>query len=132
MPTNDGGHVIALFTEGTATDEMNALDQLGPLARQVIYDSPIRYSAGAVLKQLRDYEESERQKLPPEIRHLVHLNPRDPKIDAAIAKGLVDDSIKTMLKDRSEQDAMLGVKPLVPKIGVKTMREQRRLRKVRW
>lgn len=133
MSTNDGGHVIALFTEGTSADEMDALDQLGPMARQVIYDAPIRYSAGAVLKQLRDYEESERQKMPPEIRHLVRLDPRDPRIDAAIAKGLVEDSIKTILKDRSEQDAKSGVMPLIPKVSVKSIREQRRsLRKVRW
>ena len=50
MSSNDGGHVCEIHIGGTIADEMNALDQLGPLTRQVIYDSPIRYSADAVLK----------------------------------------------------------------------------------
>ena len=130
MATNDGGHVIDIFMGSTA-DEMAALDQLGPLTRQAIYNSPIRYAATPVLQQVRDYEKELQAKAPPNF--VVRLDPKDPRLDAALAKGLIQRSIEIVMKDRSEQDAKAGVVPLVPKIGVKSIREQRRtLRRIRW
>ena len=84
MSTNDGGHVIKVFM-GTTADEMNALEQLGPIARKAIYDSPIRYAASAVLEQLREYEKELQEKAPPNF--VVRLDPKDPRLDAAIAHG---------------------------------------------
>ena len=133
MSSNDGGHVVEIYASGTISDEMNALDQLGPLTRQAIYDSPIRYSAGAVLKQIRDYEEQQRKLVPEMFRSRFCIDPRHQDIDRAVADGLVKNSVEIVLRDRSEVDAMLGVKPLRSNVGVKSIREQRRsLRKVRW
>jgi hypothetical protein len=132
MPTNDGDHVIAMYT-GTAAEEMAALEQLGPLTRQAIYDSPIRYSAIPILKQIRDYEEEQRNMAPSEMRHLVNVDPKDPRLDVHVALGVRDNSIKIVGQDRSQHDAEISVIPLRPRISVKSIREQRRsARRVRW
>jgi hypothetical protein len=133
MSTNDSGHDIRILIAGTAADEMNAMDQLGPLTRRAIHNAPIRYAALAIMMQIREVENQQRARFPEHVRHLVHIDPKDPKLDANIAHGLREDSIATVLRDRSQFDADIGVKPIVAKVSVKSIREQRRsLRKVRW
>lgn len=130
--TNDGGHVIRMF-ESPNGDEMEALDTLGPLTRAMIYDSPIRFSAAAILKQFRDFEEKQRAKFPEHVRHRFHLDPADPRLDQMIAEQLPGQSLETIRKDRSEEEAQAGVKPLRANVSVKSIREQRRsARRVRW
>ena len=130
--TNDGGHAIELAVH-SPDEEMAALDALGPVTRQAIYDSPIRYSALPILKQVLDFEEEQRQKLPEHLRAAFRIDPKDPRLDLNIARDLREDSLKTILKDRSAEDANAGVIPLRARYSVKSIREQRRsLRKIRW
>ena len=132
MSTNDGGHVIRMFTAPKG-DEMEALDTLGPLTRAMIHESPIRFSAAAILKQFRDFEEKQRAKFPERVRDRFHLDPQDPRLDRMIAEQLPEQSLETIRKDRSEEDAQAGIRPLRANITVKSIREQRRsARRVRW
>lgn len=133
LKNNDGGHDIEVVSGGSISDEMNALDALGPLTRQAIYDSPIRYAAVSVMQQIKEFEAQQRLKYPENVRHLLHLDPAQPDLDRNIAEGLNQHSKTVIARDRSQLDAEIGVIPLRPNISVKTLREQRRvLRKVRW
>lgn len=132
MSTNDGGHVIELFI-GTIEDEMAALEALGPLARRAICESPVRISAQPILKQLQEFEKKQLEKITENIRHYYRINFADPQFDGYVARGITEDARKTLLKDCTEQDANTGVVPMVPRISVKSIREQRRsARRVRW
>src|SRR5882762_60609 len=125
MATNDGGHAVRVAL-GTVVEDMNALDSLGPLTRRAIHDSPVRYAAPTILKQIDDFL----LKFPEHARERVRL---DPQLDKMIADGLRKDARAVILKDRSEWDAEVSVKPLVPHISVRSLREQRRsTRKIRW
>ena len=129
---NDGGHAVLIYEGGQIEDEMNAFDQLGPITRDVLHNSPIRYSAACLVKQLKDVEAERRLQLPSHVRHLYRIDPRDPKVDTSVANGIKAQNLEVLLRDRSEHDANIGVIPLVPNIGVKSLREQRRsLRKTR-
>jgi hypothetical protein len=123
--TNDGGHIVRAAI-GTVDDEMAALEQLGPMVRLAIYESPVRWSALAVLKNIEAAEETERRKYPEHIRHLVRLDPLNPELDKHMARGLLIESAKAIRKDRDEADALLGVKPIIPRQG--TTRDLRVLR----
>jgi hypothetical protein len=123
--TNDGGHVVRAAI-GTVDDEMAALEQLGPLVRLAIYESPVRWSALAVLTDLRSAEEAERKKYPEQIRPFINFDPLNPELDKSLARGILIESAKTIRKDRDEADALLGVKPIIPRQG--TTRDLRVLR----
>lgn len=132
MSTNDGAHAVDIFI-GTTDAEMAALEELGPLTRRAICDAPIRFSAVPILQQLKEFEQEQLKKIPEEVRSRYRINFSDPALDAHVARGLVEESRRLLLKDCTEQDANLGVIPLVPKISVKSIREQRRsARRIRW
>jgi hypothetical protein len=132
MATNDGGHVTQLFV-GTTEAEMEALDALGPLTRRAICESPIRISAQPILQQLQEFEQKQLVTIPVEVRHLYRLNFSEPRLDQFVAAGITEDSRQKLLKDCAEVDANAGVIPLVPRISVKSIREQRRsARRIRW
>lgn len=125
MATNDGGHVVPVSIGSVAAD-MEALDSLGPLTRRAIHDSPIRYAAPAILHQVDEFL----LKFPESMRDRIR---RDPQLDGMIAAGLREDARKVVQKDRSDWDAEMGIKPLVPRISAKSLREQRRsARKIKW
>lgn len=127
MSTNDGGHLIRIY-HGPRQDEMAALDSLGPLTRAMIHQSPIRFSAAAILQQFREFEEKQRARFPG-----LNLDPKDPRLDRMIAEQLPMQALDAIRKDRSEEDAQVGIKPLRANISVKSIREQRRvMRRVRW
>lgn len=126
--TNDGRHVIPTVV-GTTDDEMAALEKLGPLTRRAIYESPIRYAAIGILGQIEAEQERLRLKYPEHLRHRVVVDPKDPRLDQSIARGLVIESAKTISLDRSREDAILAVKPIVPRRGsaldLKVLRQER-------
>lgn len=131
--SNIGNHAVAFIFANLPHDEMAALDALGPLTRAAICNCPVQYSAAAVLKQIHDYEAELRLKYPEHVRHLLHIDPKDPKLDHNVARGVGLDALKVLKLDRDEIDAEAGIIPLVPKIGVRSLREQRRsTRKIRW
>ena len=132
MATNDGRHVQAV-RYGTMAEEMEALDALGPLTRASIYNSPIRISAAGILQQIREAEEKARSRAPESIRDRIKLDPKERNLDLSIAENIKRESMLTVRRDRSEADALLSVKPMVPHYSVKSLREQRRTaRRVRW
>jgi hypothetical protein len=132
MSTNDGGHITELYV-GSVDDEMAALEQLGPLTRCAIYDSPIRFSAVPILQQLREFEAEALKRIPQNKRHLYCINFAEPQFDRSIADGVLEEARKFILKDRSEYDANIGIKPLIARVSVKSLREQRRsARRIRW
>lgn len=132
IDVNDGNHDVAIFQGGSIEDEMNAFDQLGPVTRDILHHSPIRYSAACLVKQLKDAEAERRLQLPAHVRNFYRIDPRDPQIDVSVANGIKAQNLEVLLRDRSEHDANVGVVPLVPNISVKSIREQRRsLRKMR-
>jgi hypothetical protein len=55
-----------------------------------------------------------------------HLNAGDPNIDYAIAIQLRQQALEAVRKDRDEWDAQISIKPLVPHVSIKSIREQRR------
>lgn len=126
--TNDGKHKVQSVV-GTTDDEMDALDKLGPLMRRAIYESPIRWSALAVIRQVEDAQERERLRYPAHVRDKIILDPKDPRIDAGMARGLLIESGKIIRMDRDEADALLGVKPIIPRHGttrdLKVLRSER-------
>ena len=89
------------------------------------------------MQQLKDIEAERRLQFPEHVRKFYRIDPCDPQVDASMANGLRDQTLGVLLKDAlfedREEDAKLGMVPLVPNIGVKSVREQRRsLRKIRW
>lgn len=132
MATNDGGHKMGVVI-GSLAEEMAALESLGPLTRAAIANSPIRYCAFGILRQIRSTEEQIRNRFPPAAWHRIHLDPKEPNLDLSIAEGLKQDSLMTIRRDRSEEDALLGIKPMIPRYSVRSLREQRRTaRRIRW
>ena len=92
--------------------ELEAFDTLGPSARQALRDSPIKWLATAIVLQIREAEEQYRQKLPEHMREGFYLDLQNPDLDRNIARGLMQQSVQQLLKDRSPEDAELGIKPL--------------------
>lgn len=95
-------HSVGGLVSDRADKEMLAYEFLGPACRKVIDDGPIKISAVKILEQihaLRDKNGNE-------------ADPRDPRIDHAIAQGIVVNSAQIIMRDRTEQDARDGLKPL--------------------
>jgi hypothetical protein len=126
--TNDGGHVIPTVV-GTVEDEMAALERLGPLTRRAIYEAPVRYAALGIIGQIEAEQERQRALYPEHVRGRIVIDPKRPDLDRSLARGIAIESRKTIMRDRSEADALLGVKPIVPRRGaaadLKVLRSER-------
>lgn len=132
MSTNDGGHNIRLLV-GSREDEMNALDALGPLTRRAIHELPVRMAAIPILQELQAFEKRELEKIPEDRRHLYQIRFSDPRLDQHVADGIRAAAKVALMEQLSEEDADRGIKPILARVSVKSIREQRRsLRKVRW
>ena len=133
---NDGHDGVRIYIGGDLADEMSAFDQFGPRVREVLHDLPIRYSAACLMQQLKDIEAERRLQFPELVRKFYRIDPCDPQVDASMANGLRDQTLGVLLKDAlfedREEDAKLGMVPLVPNIGVKSVRERRRSLRKRW
>lgn len=92
--------------------EFESMDQLGPNARQALRDSPIKWLAYAIVKQIAEAEEEIRAKLPEDQRENFSLDLQHPDLDRNIARGIMLQSMQTLLKDRSNEDAAAGIVPL--------------------
>ena len=108
--TNNGFKETVRNVRVTAVDEFDAFDQLGPCTRQALRDSPLPWLAVAIVSQLRDEEYRLRQSNPD-----FYLDLGNPDLDRNIARGLMMQSMQVMLRDRSREDAELGIKPLRPR-----------------
>jgi hypothetical protein len=76
--------------------EILAFDSLGPLVRAALNDSPVKILAFPIVQELLG----------------LGLNPCDPRIDAMAAHNLRVGARNVLLKDRSMEDAQLGMRPL--------------------
>lgn len=98
------GRVDAIF-------EMECFEQLGPMARQAIVESPLKVLAAPIVIDIRKFEEELREKKKdPELV----LDLQSPRLDASVANGIRSDSLRVVCIDRNEQDARDGMRPLRP------------------
>jgi hypothetical protein len=97
-------------------EELDAFDQLGPIARQAMRDSPIKWSAAAILQQVRDEEARIRATLPDGQKELfIGFDLQNPDFDRNIARGVAMQSIQIVAQDRSKEDALASIVPLRPR-----------------
>jgi hypothetical protein len=121
----------ASFSTSTVanTDEMEALDQFGPYARDAIRNAPLLVLAKSTLEIILDDYEKLKEKHP-NLPDAIDL--KRPDVDKRIAYAIMAGSYHLLLKDREpndertteerERDAALGVKPLIPKRIVRSVR----------
>jgi hypothetical protein len=125
--SSNGANHLGRTGRVPAVLELAALDDLGPQARSVIVYGPIPLLAYPVMVQIMDRNEAiEQENIRREFAGLPlrqYLNPKEPALDALIAKALADQSLTVMLKDREMDFALQGMKPLR-----RISREQRRHR----
>jgi len=118
------------------TLEMEALDDLGPQARSVIVNGPISLLAYPVIDQITYRNEAIEQENTSRalagLPQKPYLNPREPRLDAAIAQALADQHLTVMMRDREPEFCEQGMKVLRPRRNPKTERYERRVRRIRW
>lgn len=109
--------------------EMAALDDLGPLCRQVIVNGPLSFLAYSVVSQIieeNDRREKENQRrLGTDQPQLPYVDPKEPEMDRRLAEGLLGHNFNLIRQDRTEDDARMALKQLRPKFSAKTARERR-------
>lgn len=119
-----------------AVYDFASLDDLGPETRAAIVNGPLAVLAYPVLKQILDYNEKAEQENEQRAAAgqplKAYLDPKDPKLDAFLAKNVLRYNVDVMCKDRELEFALAGVVPLKPRYNPKTERDQRRLRRIRW
>lgn len=113
------GKVAANIITDTATDEMDAMEQLGRNTRAALCDAPIKFSAISVLQSVREHEEKLRSQLPEEQRPLLVLDPKNLDLDMHLARGLMMQSVKIIAQDRSIEDAQSSIRLLRPRRTVR-------------
>jgi hypothetical protein len=77
-------------------EEMAALEKLGRNSRQSLYDAPMKISALSILNDIVS----------------AGYDPKDPDIDRFVSRGIMVESMRVIMRDRSKEDAELGVRPL--------------------
>lgn len=92
----------------SATEEMAALDSLGPILRKVITNAPLQVLAFPIRQQIAEHNAKEGN---------IKMDPLNPEIDAALARGLIAENFKLLrddcfLNNRPIEDAKAGVNPL--------------------
>lgn len=93
------GDYKALVVAVAAQDEMNAMEQLGRKTRMALCNAPMKFAAVSILSDLQS----------------AGYDPKDPIIDGFIARGVQVEGLKTLMRDRSPEDANLGITMMVPK-----------------
>jgi hypothetical protein len=105
MATKRGDNVgssAAIIGRVDSRFEMECYEQLGPLSRQAINEAPLKILAAPIVIDIKKFFEEKK----------IDFDLHAQKLDASIAKGIRGDTLRTILKDRTEQDALLGMKPL--------------------
>lgn len=134
--SSNGAAVLGLQGRVPVQLEMAALDDLGPRARAVIVNGPLSVLAYPVMKQIEDrnaaIEDENDQRYCAGLSLKPYLDPREPRLDAAIAQALANQHLTVMLKDREPEFCEQGMKMLRPRRNPKTERYERRVRRIRW
>lgn len=81
--------------------------KLGPLVRKALNEAPLQVSAAKILADVEAVRHPQDENL--------RLDPKDPELDKRLAHGILMESAKTVAKDRAAEDAMLSIKPIIPK-----------------
>lgn len=129
---NNNGRAAGVNTGFASIDEeFAALEDLGPKCRHALTAGPMPVLASKIVEQIIDYndqveaenEQLAAQGLQPRRRY---LDPKDPQLDEALAKGVLQCHLETMLKDGISdlERATSGMKPLIGKRSPKSAREQ--------
>lgn len=101
------GNVQALAIAIPVAVELDALDRLGPRARAVITNNPLKFCAAQLVIDVE--AEAARRGQVWDLRH--------PQLDAMIANGITKDTFRVLRRDREEVDALAGLTPLRAKPG---------------
>lgn len=116
-------------------EEMAALDDLGPLTRRAICESPLNFLAVTIVSQIikiNDKIEIENMERAVDGRPLrAYIDPKHPDLDQRLAIGVVENGFTAIandeeLGDRALEWARMGVKTLVARPTAKTARERRK------
>lgn len=110
--------------------ELAALDDLGPKARYAVCNGPLPVLAYSVVIQLIEHnnkiktknEQLEAAGLP--LRP--YLDAKDPALDEALAKGIMQNNLNLLATERSIEDSLAGLRPMRGKPSAKSAREQLR------
>lgn len=96
VASNGGAHggVIGIVS---FADEGNAFDSFGPEVRRALQEAPIKVLAAAILKECQQ----------------ANIDPTNPFVDHHIAGNILRGTLRVLLVDRSEEDAKLGMRPMV-------------------
>lgn len=110
--------------------ELAALDDLGPLTRAAICNAPLGVLAYSIVSQVVGVndkihaENIQRAALDMPLRP--YLDPKDPRLDFNLAKGVKQHQFNLLAADRTPEDAQMGLVPLRGRPSPKSMREQRK------
>jgi hypothetical protein len=115
--------------------ELAALEDLGPLTRRAICESPLPTLAVSIVEQIIDIndkieaENKLRQERGLPLRG--YVDPKNPELDRRLAIGVVENVFKIIagdeeLGDRALDWAKMGVRPLIARPSSKTARERRK------
>lgn len=115
--------------------ELAALEDLGPLTRRAICESPLPTLAVSIVEQViavNDKIEAE-NKLRAErgLPQRGYIDPKHPELDRRFAIGVVENNFKIIagdqeLGDRALDWAKMGCRPLIGRPSAKTARERRK------
>lgn len=115
--------------------ELAALEDLGPLTRRAICESPLPTLAYSIVSQvieINDKIEAENmQRAERDLPQLKYVDPKEPELDRRLAIGVVENNFKMIagdveLGDRAVEWAKMGARPLVGIPSAKTARERRK------
>lgn len=111
------GHVAVSIDQ-----EMEALEKLGRATRQAIVNAPVKFSALTVILEI------ERQEgvLSAQAGYPVKLDPTIHDLDLFLAREVMMKSAQIVALDRSKEDALASIRPLLGKPSPKSVREQRK------
>lgn len=120
--------------------EMAALEDLGPCARHALLNLPLPILAAPVISKIVEHNdkiEKENERRQSEgwlLPQIPYLDPKHPAVDQKIAQSLIDMACGLLRLDNvAEIDVKASLRPLVGRPSPKSLREQRRARRiVRW
>lgn len=113
--------------------EMAALEDLGPKTLRAIDHSPLPILAHSVVVQLIEanakIEKINERLVAAGLPERPYLDAKHPALDEALAKGIMQDTLKLLASERSIDDALAGMKPLRGQMSAKTTRENARYKR---
>lgn len=110
--------------------ELAALEDLGPKARFAITNAPLGTLAYALIVQVMDRNDKiEAENVERAAKGLPlrpYVDPKEPVLDELFAKHILKFNFESLKVERSIEDSLAGLKPMIGRQSPKSAREQRR------